>query len=100
MTDKKNLEIEIRLTAKLAKCAQINKLLYQNLEGVSDIKTLFQVLDKRYPGLQSVLYDVDYNLLDGINIYLNGDNIRYLDGLSTMLKEGDTISIIPAEAAG
>jgi len=100
MTDNNNLEIEIRLTAKLAKCAQIDKLLYQNLKGISDIKTFFQVINEKYPGLQSVLYDVDYNLLDGINIYLNGDNIRYLNGLYTILKEGDIISVIPAEAAG
>ncbi len=35
-----------------------------------------------------------------VNIYVNGDDVRFLDGLGTALKDGDEVSIVPAVAGG
>ena len=35
-----------------------------------------------------------------VNIYVNGDDVRFIDGLGTPLKDGDEVSIVPAVAGG
>jgi MoaD family protein len=57
-------------------------------------------LTKKYEGLRKHLYAEDGRLRNFVNIYLNDEDIRYLDQLNTRLKDGDTISILPALAGG
>ncbi|MCX5798758.1 MAG: MoaD/ThiS family protein [Proteobacteria bacterium] len=94
------MEIAIRLTARLACLTNNNKVLFFDLKGGNDLGSLIDALDEKFPGLKSVLCDRELKISDGINIYLDGENVRYIEGLSTHLKEGDSIHIIPAEAAG
>ena len=56
-------------------------------------------LDRSHPGLKDRLLD-DKGVRRFINIYVGEEDIRFLDGLSTALKSGDSISIIPAIAGG
>jgi molybdopterin synthase sulfur carrier subunit len=63
------------------------------------VTELFRNLDARYPGLQERLCD-EHGLRRFINVYVNGEDIRFLDGEGTALREGDQISIIPAIAGG
>ena len=56
-------------------------------------------LDGRYPGFKNQIMQ-EGNLHRFVNIYLNDEDIRYLDQLNTRLKDGDTISILPALAGG
>ena len=53
-----------------------------------------------YPGVKDRLYDENGKLRRFINIYVNGEDIRYLSGEATQLKDGDEISIVPAIAGG
>ena len=46
------------------------------------------------------IYDSEGNLRKFVNVYLNDDDIRYLQGTDTPIKEGDTISIVPSIAGG
>jgi len=92
--------ITIRLTAKLARLTNSNKVIFYDLKGENDLRSLIDALDEKFPGLKSVLCDEEFKITDSINIYLNGENVRYLEGVNTQLKEGDSINIIPAEAAG
>ena len=57
-------------------------------------------LTGRYPGLKKHLYNESGALRNFVNIYLNDEDIRYLDQLNTRLKDGDTVSILPALAGG
>lgn len=56
-------------------------------------------LDSAYPGFKRQIMQDD-RLHRFVNIYLNDEDIRYLDQLDTRVKDGDTISILPALAGG
>jgi molybdopterin synthase sulfur carrier subunit len=53
-----------------------------------------------HPGLKERLCDESGELRRFVNIYVNGEDVRFLDGLATHLKENDEISIVPAVAGG
>lgn len=54
----------------------------------------------RYPDLQKHLYADDGSLRNFVNLYVNGQDIRQLDGLATPLSNGDQMTLIPAIAGG
>ena len=57
-------------------------------------------LVKRHDGLRKHLYTDEGKLRNFVNVYLNDEDIRYLDSLDTAVKDGDEVSIIPAVAGG
>ena len=66
----------------------------------STIGELLQNLTTKYGGLKQHLYTPDGKLRSFVNVYVNDDDIRYLQKDSTPLKAGDTVSIIPSVAGG
>mgnify|MGYP006293064375 CR=1 FL=1 len=61
---------------------------------------LLQALDGRYPGIIGRLCDEGGKLRRFLNVYVNSEDIRFLDNQATALKEGDEVSIVPAVAGG
>ena len=61
---------------------------------------LVEKLDGEYPGFKDRLVDENGELRYFVNIYLNGEDVRFLEGLDTSTKEGDEVSIVPAVAGG
>lgn len=57
-------------------------------------------LDARFPGMKARLCDQDGNVLRFINIYLNGEDIRFLDSLKTPVGPSDEIAVVAAIAGG
>ena len=57
-------------------------------------------LEKQFPGIKEKLCDEKGEVRRFVNLYLNGDDIRFLSNLATAVKEGDEISIVPAIAGG
>jgi molybdopterin synthase sulfur carrier subunit len=57
-------------------------------------------LDARYPGLKGQLLNDDGQLHRFINVYLNDEDVRYLDSLGTKASEGDTLALLPSVAGG
>ena len=57
-------------------------------------------LERQFPGLRDRLVDEGGELRRFINIYVNEEDIRFLQGKKTALKEGDQVSIVPAIAGG
>ena len=57
-------------------------------------------LERQFPGLRERLLDEQGELRRFVNIYVNEEDIRFLDGKTTALKDGDTVSIVPAIAGG
>ena len=57
-------------------------------------------LEKQYAGIKERLCDDEGKVRRFVNIYVNGDDIRFLSNLDTALKDGDEISIVPAIAGG
>lgn len=66
----------------------------------SSVSALVEELDKECPGMKDRLCDESGNVRRFINLYVNNEDIRFLDGADTELKDGDTVSIIPAIAGG
>ena len=61
---------------------------------------LLQNLTAKYSELKNHLYNEDGRLRSFVNVYLNDDDIRYLQKEDTPVAEGDTISIVPSVAGG
>jgi molybdopterin synthase sulfur carrier subunit len=70
-----------------------------NAQG-TNIRGLVEDLEKNYPGIKERICDENGKIRRFVNVYLNGDDIRFLQNLETSVKEGDNISIVPAIAGG
>jgi molybdopterin synthase sulfur carrier subunit len=57
-------------------------------------------LENKYPGFAERILDEQGELRRFVNIYVDEEDIRFLQGLSTRLKDGSEVSIIPAVAGG
>ena len=66
----------------------------------SSIRELIEALEKNYPGIKNRICDESGNVRRFVNIFLNDEDIRFLEKETTPLKEGDVVSIIPAIAGG
>ena len=66
----------------------------------SNLGELVEKLDGDFPGFKERLIDENGDLRYFVNIYLNGEDVRFLDGLGTSTKTGDEVSIVPAVAGG
>ncbi len=64
------------------------------------VKEILSNLEGRYPGFRERLYDDSGTLRRFVNIYVNDEDIRFLQGEDTAIGEGDEVSIIPAIAGG
>ena len=66
----------------------------------SNIAELLESLEQNYPGIKSRLCDEQGQPRRFLNLYVNSEDIRFLEGTETPLKEGDEVSIVPAVAGG
>jgi len=57
-------------------------------------------LDKRHPGIRDRICDESGAVRRFVNIFVNGEDIRFLQNLDTAVKAGDEVSIVPAIAGG
>jgi MoaD family protein len=64
------------------------------------IGDLVDQLEAKYPGMRSQLLTEQGELHRFINIYLNDEDVRYLDKLETKTSEGDVVSLLPSVAGG
>lgn len=66
----------------------------------SDVAGALASLVARYPSLAERLRDEHGKMRDHVNIFANDEDVRYLDGERTALREGDTVHIVPAVSGG
>ena len=91
------MAVEVRVTAVLQRLTGGKKTVPG--EG-NNVEELLRNLDDNFPGFMTQVKGADGNLHRFVNIYLNDEDIRYLDKLDTPLKSGDVVSILPALAGG
>ncbi|MEX2246737.1 MAG: ubiquitin-like small modifier protein 1 [Dehalococcoidia bacterium] len=88
---------QIRIPAPLRK-------LTNDIEIVqAEAATLAEAIDRLegdFPGMKERLCDETGQLRRFVNVYVNGEDVRFLDNLGTPLKPGDEVSIVPAVAGG
>ncbi len=72
----------------------------KQVEGAgSTLGELIEDIDGRHSGLRDRLVD-DGALRRFVNVYLNDEDVRFLGGLETPVKDGDTVTVLPAVAGG
>lgn len=64
------------------------------------VAAVVQDVEGRHPGLKERICDDAGKVRRFVNVYVNGEDIRFLSSLDTPVKEGDEISIVPAIAGG
>ena len=91
------MSVKVRIPAPL-------RPLTNNLDIVpADGETLSAVingLEDAYPGLKSRICEDNGEIRRFVNVYVNGEDVRFLSGLESTLKSGDEVSIVPAVAGG
>ena len=64
------------------------------------LRQTIEAMEDQYPGIKARLCDDKGDLRSFVNIYINGEDVRFLSGIDSPLNAGDEISIIPAVAGG
>ncbi|MBZ6230049.1 MoaD/ThiS family protein [Streptomyces olivaceus] len=93
------MAIEVRIPTILRQYTDGQKA----VEGSGDtLANLFADLETRHTGIRARLVDEDNGdqLRRFVNVYLNDEDVRFLDGVETKLSDGDSITILPAVAGG
>jgi molybdopterin synthase sulfur carrier subunit len=70
-----------------------------SVEGKT-VQEVIENLEKAYSGIRERLCDEEGNLRRFVNLYLNDEDIRFLQDLDTKVNDGDGLSIVPAIAGG
>ncbi len=91
------MAVEVRVPAILQSVVGGQKVL--RVEGRT-VGEILDRLDQEFPGVKKLLLDEDGQVRRHINIYLNDEDIRFLQRLETPARDGDIISILPALAGG
>ncbi|MCA9822153.1 MAG: MoaD family protein [Dehalococcoidia bacterium] len=68
--------------------------------GGASLSACIADLESRFPGVKERVLDDTGELRRFVNVYINGDDVRFIDGLNSPLKDGDEVSIVPAVAGG
>jgi sulfur-carrier protein len=68
--------------------------------GGGTLRDVLETIDARYPGFKERILTGGGELHRFVNVYVNEEDVRYLGALDAGVREGDTVSILPAVAGG
>lgn len=91
------MPVTVRIPTPLRKLTQEQDVV--SADGPT-LAAIVSNLETTYPGLQDRLLDDAGEIRRFVNVFVNGEDVRFLDGLSTPIGEGDEVSIVPAVAGG
>ena len=66
----------------------------------SNIREVIDVLESDFPGVKERICEEDGSIRRFVNVYVNGEDVRFLSELDTLVSDNDEISIVPAVAGG
>jgi MoaD family protein len=90
------MAVEVRVASTLRELVGAESTQAQG----TTVGELLADLDARYPGFKAQISSEDGQLHRYVNVYLNDEDIRYMEALDTPVKDGDVVSILPALAGG
>lgn len=70
-----------------------------SVEG-SDVKEVLSNLEMKHPGFKERILDDAGELRRFVNLFVDDEDVRFLDGIDTTINGGETLSIVPAVAGG
>ena len=91
------MSVSVRIPTTLRPMSGGNKIVEVEPGSLSEV---IAGLESQHPGFSDRLLDDDGSLRKFVNIFVDDDDVRYLDGLETAVGDGITVSIIPAVAGG
>jgi molybdopterin synthase sulfur carrier subunit len=91
------MPIPVRIPTPLRKLTQNKEIV--DAEG-STIREVLDDLENSYPGLKERICDEQDNIRRFVNVFVNDEDVRFLQESETPLKSGDEVSIVPAIAGG
>ena len=91
------MAVTVRIPTTLRPLSGGNKLVEVAPGTLSEV---IADLESAHPGLADRLLDEDGALRKFVNVFVDDDDVRYLDGLDTVVADGITVSVIPAVAGG
>ena len=94
------MRVTVLLAGVLRSAADGAKRLDVEVTDGADLGAVLDLLDARYPLLGRKLRDEQYRLRRYVNIYVDGEECRRLDGSATALADGVEIQVIPSVAGG
>ncbi len=95
------MPIIVRIPTPLRKLTNEQDIVSANPpEADGTLAELIDALEREYPGLKERLCDETGELRRFVNVYVNGEDVRFLAGLQTAIDSGAEVSIVPAVAGG
>jgi sulfur-carrier protein len=91
------MPVTVRIPTPLRSVTKGNADVQAKGDTVDD---LIADLERQFPGLRERLVDESGELRRFVNIYVNQEDIRFMDNRATVLKDGDEVAIVPAIAGG
>ena len=91
------MSVRIRIPTPLRSATEGQAELNSDAETVANV---IVELESRFPAIRGRLRDENGALRRFVNLYVNGEDVRFQNGLDTSLKAGDELSIVPAVAGG
>jgi len=92
------MPITVRIPTPLRKLTNEQDTVVANESGT--LAQLIDSLEAQFPGLKERLCDETGELRRFVNVYVNGEDVRFLSGLATAIDAGAEVSIVPAVAGG
>ncbi len=90
------MSVEVRITSVLQRVVGAKSV---RAKG-STVGEVLEQVNARYPGFREQITTADGSLHRFVNVYINDEDIRFLQSLDTPVREGDVVSILPALAGG
>jgi MoaD family protein len=91
------MSVEVRVPSVLRKHTGGARVVQSQAGTVS---TVIEDLERQVPGLKRELMTEEGQMRQFVNVYVNDEDIRYLDRLNTSVADGDQVAILPAVAGG
>ena len=91
------MSVMVRVPAPLRRLTNGQDKVSAEGENVNEVVSH---LEDQFPGIKARLCDEQGELRTFVNLYVNGEDVRFLDGLGTSTASGDEISVVPAVAGG
>ncbi len=91
------MSVEVRIPTVFRKFTDQQATVEVEPGSISDVITQ---LENRYPGMRAQLLTDGGDLHRFVNVYINDEDVRYLEKLDTKVSEGDTLSLLPSVAGG